>query len=491
MKKFRTMISLVVMFALVLAFTACGNGGDAPEAPAEEEAPAEVTVQEEAAEEALEIPAGDDDFDWRAHEGTTLNVMFNQHPYADAVIARLDDFYDLTGINVEFSVTPEENYFDVLTMALSARGGNPDIFMTGAYQIWDYAPAGFIQPLDEFLNDPNRTHAGYDFADFYEAVVGALRWDLVPGNMVGTGPQWALPMGFELNNLAYNMRIFEEHGLEPPRTAEELLEVAAALHEHAGPGTYGLAIRGTRNWATIHPGYMTLFATWGAQDFVVENNRLVSAVDSPEAIAMTEFWVELIQQGGPPGWTTYTWYQAGGNFGAGVAAMLFDATCNGYFQNFPPGVSQESGNLAWVPAPLAPGAEVGRSNIWIWSMAMNAYSQNQDAAWYFLQFFTGPEYQKWSGTYGANADAPRRSVAESAEYIAIVGQSVGYLEALAADLPYATIQFTPQPHFFETTTMWAATLQDIVAGQYDSVEEAMRGLAERKTALLADVEVPD
>jgi len=118
---------------------------------------------------------------------------------------------------------------------------------------------------------------------------------------------------------------------------------------------------------------------------------------------------------------------------------------------------------------------------------MNAYSQNQDAAWIFMQYFTGPEFQEWAGT--RNPDAPRRSVANSPRYLEVVGASVGYLEALEADLPFATIQFTPQPRFFESTTMWAATLQDLVAGQYESVEVAMRGLAERKTALLADVEL--
>jgi len=457
---------------LVLTFAACTPAGD------------------QGAPDPSTPTAGTGEFDWTAFSGTTLNVMFNQHPYANAVIEKLADFTELTGITVNHSVTPEENYFDVLTTALSARSGNPDIFMTGAYQIWDYAPAGFIEPLEPFLNDPSRTHADYNFADFYEAVVGSLRWDMVPGNMVGTGPQWALPMGYELNNLAFNMRIFEEQGLQPPTTAAELLEVAAALNEFDGPGSYGIALRGTRNWATIHPGYMTLFATWGARDFAVVDGRLVAQLDSPEAIAMTDFWVELIRAGGPPQWTTYTWYQAGASFGAGRAAMLFDATCNGYFQNFPPGASAESGNLAWLPGPLAPGATHSKSNIWIWSLAMNAYSQNKDAAWLFLQYFTGPEFMMWSGTEGACADAPRRSVAESQAYIDIVGASVGYLEALSADLPYATIQFTPQPRFFETTTEWAATLQDLVAGQYSSTEEAMIGLNDRLNALVADVEIP-
>lgn len=233
---------------------------------------------------------------------------------------------------------------------------------------------------------------------------------------------------------------------------------------------------------------MTLFATWGAQDFAIENGRLVCKLDSPEAIEMTDYWVKLIKAGGSPQWSTYTWYQAGADLGAGKAAMLFDATCNGYFQNVE-GASAESGNLAWVDTPLPPGKTVSRSNVWVWSLAMNADSKNKDAAWYFIQYFTSPEYMIWSGTEGDCADAPRASVAESDEYLKVVGKAHGYLEALSDGLPNATIQFTPQPYFFETTTEWAATLQDLVGEKYESTEQAMKELTEKLNNIVADIPV--
>jgi len=426
-------------------------------------------------------------FDWKAHSGTNLEVMFNQHMYTNAVLSKLAEFEEATGIKVQYSVTPEENYFDKLTTSLNSRSGNPDIFMTGAYQVWEYAPAGYLEPLETYLNDAAKTAGDYDFGDFYDSIVGALRWNTIPGNKVGTGPQWALPMGYELNNLAYNKKVFDEKGLKPPVTTDELLEVAAALKEFDGPGTYGLAVRGTRNWATIHPGYMTLFATWGAQDFVVENGKLVCKLDSPEAIAMTEYWVELIKAGGAPQWSTYTWYQAGADLGAKRAAMLFDATLNGYFQNYRPDASAEAGNLAWVNGPLPPGKTNSQPNVWVWSLAMNADSKNKDAAWYFIQYFTNKEFMKYSGVEGGCPDAPRKSVAESPEYIKVVGASIGYLESLEAILPYATIQFTPQPYFFETTTEWAATLQDLVGGQHTSTAEAMKQLKQKLDRVVEDI----
>ena len=289
------------------------------------------------------VASAEEEFNWRAYEGTKIQVMFNQHNYQKAITdyGKLDEFQELTGIEVEYSVTPEENYFDKLSVALSSKGGDPDIFMTGAYQVWDYASAGYMEPLDEYITDEE-----YNFADFYPGVAGTLAWDCVPGHAVGSGHQWALPMGYELNDIAYNKKYFDENNIAVPTTTGELLELSKSLKGwHGGENDYGIAVRGTRNWATIHPGYMSLFATWGAKDFEVEDGRLVCKLDSPEAIAMTDYWVKLIVEGSSPQWATFTWYEAGANFGAGVAAILYDATCNAYFQSYPAGASAEAGNF--------------------------------------------------------------------------------------------------------------------------------------------------
>lgn len=422
-----------------------------------------------------------------------LIVMFNEHNYSKAVIEKIPEFEELTGIKVKYSSTPESNYFDKLNTSLSSRSGTPDVYMTGAYQVWEYAPAGYMEPLENYINDPAKTAPDYNFDDFIPAVVDGLKWDLVPGHKVGEGSQWALPMGWELNNLAYNKAVFEEKGMTVPTTTDELLETAKALKEFNGSGSYGIAVRGTREWATIHPGYMSLFSTWGGQDFAIEDGKLVCKLDSEEAIAMTDYWVNMIKEAGAPQWTNYTWYEASADLGAGKAAMLFDATSAGYFQNFE-GASQESGNIAWSTIPLPEGktADDMKANIWIWSLAMNADSKNKDAAWYFIQYFTSPEYMLYSGTEGASPDTPRTSVMESDEYRAIVGSADNYLESIAELTENASIQFTPQPYFFECTTKWAETLQDLVTSdKYSSTEEAMKTLKGELDKIVADLEIEE
>ena len=435
---------------------------------------------------ASSTPAATGEFDWRAYEGTELNVLFSEHTYADAVKAKLNDFQDLTTM-------PESNYYEKLNVELASKSGSIDVFMTGAYQAWEYATAGYMEPLEGYIENSSLTSADYDYDDFIDGVIDALKWDCVPGHAVGTGSQWALPMGWEINILTYNKQILADHNITPPKTAEELLAAATALKEFDGSGTYGLALRGTADWGTIHPAYMSMYTTWGAKDFEIEDGKLVSKVNSPEAIAMTEYWVNLVKNGSAPQWATYGWEMAGADLGAGKAAMMWDADRGGYTQNVA-GASAQSGNLAFgtVPYPTDAGKTEAdmKSNLWVWSMAMNSASQNKEAAWYFLQYFTSKDFMQWSGTEGACTDTPRESVLNSDEYVKCLSDAEGYYEAFNTVKDTASIYFTAQPYFTETTTEWAKTLQELVTtDKYSSVEEAMNQLADTMTQMVSDLDV--
>ncbi|MEG2135632.1 MAG: extracellular solute-binding protein [Clostridia bacterium] len=430
-------------------------------------------------------------YDWKKYEGTTIQVAFVEHTTSNAIISKIPDFEALTGIKVETSVTPEANHFDKVNAALSSRSGSIDLFMSGAYQLWDYSAAGYVEDLTPYLAD---VAPDYDAEDLVKSAMDALKWDGVPGHPVGSGAQLGLPLCFELYSLGYNKRAFEEKGLEIPHTYDELLTVCEALKEWNGPGSYAIALRGARDWGTIHPGYMSTFANFGAKDFEVVDNKLVSRLDSPESIAMTEFWVKLIEIGGAPSWSKYTWYEAGADLGAGKAAMLFDADNNSITQNWiKDGIpaSAEAGNIAWTVMPVAKVGDTPNSNYWTWSMAMNANSDAKNAAWYFLQYFTNKDFSTYASITEYNMDPIRTSVWEDPAFIAKMEQHEGYIDTFNKTIGSTSILFTPQPEFFVTTTEWAATLQDIVMGQYKSVEEAMKTLAGKVNEAVSYIDLSD
>ncbi len=428
------------------------------------------------------------EFNWRMCEGQKINILVVQHPYAEGMMKKLAEFEAATGIKVESSIIPEENYFDKLTTSLTSRSGDPDVFMTGAYQVWEYAPPGYLADLDAFIKNPAKTAPDYNYADFFPGIVGALRWDKIPGHKVGAGPQWALPLGFEANCLSYNKDVFKKLGLKVPATIDELMDVAKKANKFEGEGTYGIAVRGTRNWATIHPGYMTTYTNSGAVDLAIENGKLVSKVNSPEAVAMTEKWVKMIKESGSPTWASYTWYQCGADLGARKAAMMFDADILGYFNNVP-GASAQSGNLASAPPPLPAGMKEIKSNLWVWSLGMNGDSKKKDAAWLFIQYFTSRPFQLFSVVDWKSVNPPRKSVFNDPKFQARVAEMDGFIDMFNKTIDGTTICFTPNPYFLELTTEWAATLQDIVAGKYKTAKEGLDALKIRMDTALEDVEV--
>jgi multiple sugar transport system substrate-binding protein len=412
--------------------------------------------------------AEDSQFDWKQASGAKITIAFNQHPYADAIIQQLPKFKELTGIDVAHEVTPEENYFDKLTSSLSAKTGTPDVFMTGVYQMWDYASSGRVEPLDRYLSDPTLTNADYDAKDIFEGVFNGGKWDLKPGSPTGTGNLYSLPLGFEMYSLAYNKKYFDEKGLKPPETLDELIDLAKKLKGWNGPGSYGVAVRGTRSWATIHAGYMSTFSTAGAKDFVVKDGKLV---------AVTAKFAQMIKDGGPPAWSNYTWYQCGADLGAGKAAILYDADINGYFQSVP-GSTNQSGNIGFAPAPVFKAGDQPQSNEWVWQLAMNGSSKNKKAAWLFIQYFTGPDFELWAALNAETVDPARQAIWENQEFKDKISKVPGYGETFKKTIPNTGIKFTPQPYFIQSTAEWAATLQKIVLSGANP-ETAMKELAKR------------
>ncbi len=416
-------------------------------------------------------------FDWKQASGTTVHVSLNQHPYAEAIIKHLPEFKEMTGIDVQYEITPEENYFDKVTTALSASSGNPDVFMTGIYQMWDYASAKRMEPLDQFLNNPSMTNPGYDTNDIFEGVFNGGKWDLKPGSPSGTGTLYSLPLGFEMYSLGYNKKYFESKGLAVPKTFGELVELSKKLKGWNGPGSYGIAVRGTRNWATIHPGYMSVFTNAGAKDFSIKDGKLMSDLDQSVAIDITKQYAAMIRDGGPPGWSNYTWYQCGADFGAGKAAMLLDADSLGYF-TAAPGAAAESSNLAFAPIPVLKEGTDPTPNQWVWQLGMNSSSKNKKAAWIFMQYFTGPDHVKWASLNAKLVDPPRKSAWDQPEFKQKLSAIPGFYETFQAQIKNTSVKFTPQPFFIQSTTEWAAALQKIVLSGADP-DKTMKDLAKR------------
>jgi multiple sugar transport system substrate-binding protein len=418
------------------------------------------------------------DFDWQAHKGKTIKLLLNKHPYADAMIANLENFKQLTGMEVVYDVFPEDVYFDKVTAALSSGSSEYDAFMTGAYMTWTYGPAGWITDLNEWIKDPAKTNPNYAWDDMLPGVRASCAWNGQPGGALGSedAKQWCIPWGYEQNNLTYNKGMFEKAGVSVPGNMDELIAAAAKLTKDVGGGVYGIGVRGSRSWATIHPGFLSAYANFGQKDLNLSaDGKLSAAMNTAESKAFHAKWVQMIQESGPKDWSTYTWYQVGTDLGAGASAMIFDADILGYFMNG--GDNKEAGKLAYAAFKANPAAEAPTPNIWIWSLSMSNFSKDKDATWYFLQWASGPEHALFGATKMDFVNPVRASTWKDEMFREKLKKSYpGYVEMHDISAPGASIKFTAQPLFFDLTTEWAATLQKMVAKQVP-VDEGLDMLA--------------
>lgn len=402
-------------------------------------------------------------FDWKKASGTTLNILQTPHVYQQTYEPMLKEFTALTGIEVKPTLVPEADYFTKLNTELAGGQGGQDVFMLGAYYIWQYGPPGWLEDLDPWLKNSSATSPDFDFEDLFEGLRTSMKWDFKTGSAVGTGGTWAMPWGFEINNIAYNQSMFKAKGITDanmPKTFDELIQLATDLTDR-NAGQYGIAFRGSRSWATIHPGFMTQYTREGGKDYEFTGGALKAVMNSDPAVAFTKKWADLAKNAGPTSWTTYEYPNCTGDLGDGKAAMCYDADSATYPKN-KAGKSKMAGNLAWWAAPPGPNGSYA-TNIWVWCLGMNAKSKNKLAAWLFMQWAAGKDAMNKAVQSGAFADPVRQSVFNGT-FKATLSSFPGYLDAFEKVIGESKILFTPQTKFLETTEDWAVAVQQIYGG---------------------------
>jgi len=423
--------------------------------------------------------------DFMKHKGKTIKLLLNKHPYVDAMLKNIENFKAMTGLNVTYDIFPEDVYFDKVTAALASKSSQYDAFMTGAYQTWKYGPARQIVDLNVFLKDPKLTSDAYKWDDIYEGLRTSTAWDGKAGSQLGgTGAkQWALPWGFELNSLTYNKKALDGMGMKAPTSLPDLIDKAKSISK-AGK-MYGVGVRGSRSWATIHAGFLSGYTNYGGKDFTNNGGKLVPAMNTAGSKAFHKMWIDMLKNGGPKNWTNYTWYEVGNDLGAGQSAMIYDADILGYFMNG--ANNKEGGNLAFSGFTPNPEAKAPTPNIWIWSLAMSEFSKQKEAAWYFMQWATGTDNTTFGATKGDLVNPIRKSVWANPEFQQRLEKSYpGYLKQYQDSIANSKIHFTPQQLFPEFTTEWAAMLQQMYGGQVP-VDEGLDKLAETLTKKLKEV----
>ena len=463
----RKVISIIVMFAMLYTTVACSGNT--------------TTIQQDATQNTTQEAV--QELENSAETDREINLLLVSHTFVDAISPLFSEFEEQTGIRVNAEVLAEGPAFEKLLADLSSGTGTYDLFMTSPMKLWQYVTGGWVEPLDDFINDSTKTPESWDFDDFVPGLINACRWNGIPMTGVGEGNLWALPINYESYMLAYRPSLLEKYNLTVPTTYEELaqqitwLSQQGTLTDNSGMVVHPIVTRFDKYWDLTYLTFGTMLQTYGVELLDSEGNV---AIDSPQSIEATELFVQMIQEGSPKGAGLFTWYEALQGFASGQFIYSFNEA-DGFastYQN--PELSHVWDDVGYAPTLLGPDGTRSAA-IWVWAMAINSASRNKDDAWQFLQWATSRETLNKTHLAG-NMNPVRSSAWDDPDVSAMVeswGEYPGqYLNVMKEMAEVTALKLPAHPEITRVLDIWAEAVQ-LAYFRQASVEDALRNAAQQ------------
>ncbi|QAY73415.1 sugar ABC transporter substrate-binding protein [Agromyces protaetiae] len=348
--KIRILTAGAAALALMAGLAGCASGGG--------EAPVSTDASKPYAGTTLKY--------WATNQGPSLD--------ADAEILQpeLDKFEEQTGIKVDLEVIPWSDMTNN-TLAAAVSGQGPDVVNIGNTNATTLNTTGAFLPFE-----------GADL----EAIGGKDKF--IESAWQSTGPEGvpptSLPLYSQVYGLFYNKALFEDAGLEPPTTWEELVAAAKAI-TNPDTGTWGIvAPAGTVNVA-MHIQYI-FAAQAGGSPFDKDGNPDFETAANVEGVRQ---YLDLMSKDhvmNPSNAQFSDGGQATTEFAGGKIGMYMAQTGNvaGLRSN-----GMDTDQYGVVPIPAPKGGDPVGSFIAGTNISIFKNTKHKEAALEFVKFMTSEE----------------------------------------------------------------------------------------------------
>ena len=367
----------------------------------------------------------------QAQADLTLTVSFPGDLRSETINTLIDDFVATKadqGVSVSVEVNePTDGYEDQLLLDFAA-GISPDVFAISPDSIAEFATAGLMFPLDQYVAEWD------EWANFPQ---GIQQMTMLDGTVYG------VMHTTDTRVLWYRLDVFENAGIETPwnPTSWEDIFLAAETIRTASPNVIPMEVQAGTLWGegTTIDGFFMLFRGTGGilfdvsdQKWVVESEALLQTfqfyidmfeneLSAVEPFLEPEPWVPFLQEHLPEG-------ELGIALGVSALHELYAPD-----SNWAP-IEDRDDVLAWTPMPARePGAGingwdyVGMGGGWSWAVASD--TPQPDLAWDFIRFMSSNEaIATYSDTVGG---IPTRNDVSTSEF------NTGLIESV---LPYQSFR---------------------------------------------------
>src|SRR5688500_660554 len=330
-------------------------------------------------------------------------LMVNNPQMIDLQRLTEEHFTRQTGIEVNYTVLPENDVRDKISQEFSSQAGQYDVASLSNFEIPIYAKSKWIAPLDDYV----AADSAFNQADILPPMTKSLSAE--------DGKLYGEPFYGESSFLMYRKDVLDAQGIQMPAkpTWQQVADIAARVDGKV-PGMAGICLRGQPGWGQVFAPLTTVVNTFGGTWFDKDWN---ARVDAPEFKEATQFYVDLVRAHGEVGAPQAGFTECLNNLVQGNAAMWYDATSAA--GSLEAADSPVKGKIGYVAAPVVETDSSGWLYAWSWSIQQA--SAKKDAAWEFISWASSAEYEQLVGEELGWSRVPagkRASTYENPDYLA-------------------------------------------------------------------------
>ena len=311
-----------------------------------------------------------------------FTIVINQSPWFAGFEGLVEAYTAATGNEVVLDVNPFRGALEKQRNSARAPEGDIDMFVTNVAimaEMWD---SGLVHYMEEL--DPD-----FKLSDQISTFDDTVCWDEMQDSFdCESGKLVGVPINPNVQVLYYRADLYEENGLKVPTTLAELEANAIALHNP--PDIFGIVQRGSRSGVASNTRPY-IYGMGGKKFADHKNGDYTVVLDSPEAKAGLQFYVDLAKKAGHPNAGAIAQGDMIQLAAAGRAAH-FVAVIAAFAQLENPDKSIVAGkfNVAVVPGN-PPSPQLGH---FISSIPKNIPEAQKSAAVAFLKWFQTKEAQE-------------------------------------------------------------------------------------------------
>jgi multiple sugar transport system substrate-binding protein len=225
-------------------------------------------------------------------EQEPITILINASPWYKGFENVVALYEEQTGNKVDLEVTPFDGMLEKARSAVRSGDTSPyDLVNINGSSTVEFYQGGFLQPLNEIDPDFAVPKEVYAFGD-------SGCWDdakkfrtCATGKLMGYSPNGNVELFY------YRADAFKERNLAVPRTFDDVLANCKVLHNP--PQTYGYLQRGEKGDSIFYDWMAYLLSYGGKIEADAENGDFTVTVNSPEAKAALDKFIEISKSCGP------------------------------------------------------------------------------------------------------------------------------------------------------------------------------------------------